>query len=131
MCSVSWQINLTTILISKATLINYHKIPLFLLKRIADIMLEEVIARLKDKDMQLQQTRRFKDKVVAEGYDPSYEARLLRRVIMRPPEDCLAVKIKFSQVSLRRATSLLWMSTRGDVFLFMSKHSRLMPSVFY
>lgn len=41
-------------------------------------MLEEVIARLKDKDMQLQQTRRFKDKVVAEGYDPSYEARLLR-----------------------------------------------------
>ncbi len=59
-------------------------------KQIADIMLKEVANRLKEKGINLEVTERFKDRVVQEGYDPSYGARPLRRAIMRLLEDSLA-----------------------------------------
>ncbi|EYU21822.1 hypothetical protein ABFS82_09G076700 [Erythranthe guttata] len=62
-------------------------------KEIADIMLKEVFVRLKDKDIELQVTERFRDRVVDEGYDPSYGARPLRRAIMRLLEDSMAEKM--------------------------------------
>jgi ATP-dependent Clp protease ATP-binding subunit ClpC len=58
-------------------------------KQIADIMLKEVGNRLKEKGIHLEVTERFKDRVVQEGYDPSYGARPLRRAIMRLLEDSL------------------------------------------
>ena len=58
-------------------------------KQIADIMLKEVGTRLKEKGIDLEVTERFKDRVVQEGYDPSYGARPLRRAIMRLLEDSL------------------------------------------
>ncbi|KAI9114375.1 hypothetical protein K1719_014603 [Acacia pycnantha] len=60
---------------------------------IADIMLKQVFDRLKCKDIQLQVTERFRDRVVEEGYNPSYGARSLRRAIMRLLEDTLADKM--------------------------------------
>ncbi|KAG6481944.1 hypothetical protein ZIOFF_058568 [Zingiber officinale] len=62
-------------------------------KEIADIMLKEVFDRLKAKDIELQVTERFKERVVDEGYNPSYGARPLRRAIMRLLEDSLAEKM--------------------------------------
>jgi len=62
-------------------------------KEIADIMLKEVFERLKVKGIGLQVTERFKDRVVDEGYQPSYGARPLRRAIMRLLEDCMAEKM--------------------------------------
>ncbi|RWW85724.1 hypothetical protein BHE74_00005574 [Ensete ventricosum] len=62
-------------------------------KEIADIMLKEVFDRLKGKAIELQVTERFKDRVVEEGYNPSYGARPLRRAIMRLLEDSLAEKM--------------------------------------
>ncbi|CAN8278285.1 unnamed protein product [Cochlearia groenlandica] len=62
-------------------------------KEIADIMLKEVVVRLKDKDIELQVTERFKERVVDEGFDPSYGARPLRRAIMRLLEDSMAEKM--------------------------------------
>ncbi|CAI9093263.1 OLC1v1028727C1 [Oldenlandia corymbosa var. corymbosa] len=62
-------------------------------KDIADIMLKEVFERLKKKEIQLQVTERFRDRVVDEGYDPSYGARPLRRAINRLLEDSLAEKM--------------------------------------
>jgi len=38
-------------------------------------------------------TERFKDRLVEEGYNPSYGARPLRRAIMRLLEDSLAEEI--------------------------------------
>jgi ATP-dependent Clp protease ATP-binding subunit ClpC len=58
-------------------------------KQISDIMLKEVGNRLKEKGIDLEVTERFKDRVVQEGYDPSYGARPLRRAIMRLLEDSL------------------------------------------
>ncbi|XP_028765130.1 chaperone protein ClpC, chloroplastic-like [Neltuma alba] len=62
-------------------------------KEIADIMLKEVFDRLKGKDIEVQVTERFKDRVVEEGYDPSYGARPLRRAVMRLLEDSMAEKM--------------------------------------
>ncbi|XP_042001187.1 ATP-dependent Clp protease ATP-binding subunit ClpA homolog CD4B, chloroplastic-like [Salvia splendens] len=62
-------------------------------KEIADIMLKEVFERLKTKEIELQVTERFRDRVVDEGYNPSYGARPLRRAIMRLLEDSMAEKM--------------------------------------
>jgi ATP-dependent Clp protease ATP-binding subunit ClpC len=59
-------------------------------KQISDIMLREVASRLTEKGITLEVTESFKDRVVQEGYDPSYGARPLRRAIMRLLEDSLA-----------------------------------------
>ncbi|CAJ2676690.1 unnamed protein product [Trifolium pratense] len=62
-------------------------------KEIADIMLKEVFERLKVKEIELSVTERFKERVVDEGFNPSYGARPLRRAIMRLLEDSMAEKM--------------------------------------
>jgi ATP-dependent Clp protease ATP-binding subunit ClpC len=62
-------------------------------KEIADIMLKEVFERLKKKSIDLQVTERFRDRIVDEGYSPSYGARPLRRAIMRLLEDSMAERM--------------------------------------
>ncbi|MEB3217661.1 MAG: ATP-dependent Clp protease ATP-binding subunit [Nostocales cyanobacterium 94392] len=60
---------------------------------IADIMLKEVFGRLTEKGIELQVSDRFKERLLLEGYNPSYGARPLRRAIMRLLEDSLAEEI--------------------------------------
>ncbi|BAZ10172.1 UvrB/UvrC protein [Calothrix sp. NIES-4071] len=67
-------------------------------KDIAEIMLKDVSVRLLEKGITLEVTERFKDRVVQEGYDPSYGARPLRRAIMRLLEDSLAEAMLSGQV---------------------------------
>ena len=62
-------------------------------KEIAEIMLQEVFARLQDKGIKLDVTDAFKDRLVEEGYNPSYGARPLRRAVMRLLEDSLAEEV--------------------------------------
>ncbi len=62
-------------------------------KQISDILLREVFARLTEKNIHLEVTERFKERLVEEGYNPSYGARPLRRAIMRLLEDTLAEEI--------------------------------------
>ncbi|MBO8234048.1 ATP-dependent Clp protease ATP-binding subunit [Prochlorococcus marinus XMU1419] len=62
-------------------------------KEIAEIMLKEVFARLKDKGIKLSVTDAFKERLVEEGYNPSYGARPLRRAVMRLLEDSLAEEV--------------------------------------
>ena len=62
-------------------------------KKIASILLKEVSNRLADQQIQIEVTEAFKDKLVTEGFDPSYGARPLRRAITRLVEDSLAEAI--------------------------------------
>ncbi len=62
-------------------------------KEIAEIMLQEVFARLQDKGIKLSVTDSFKERLVEEGYNPSYGARPLRRAVMRLLEDSLAEEV--------------------------------------
>ena len=62
-------------------------------KDIAEIMLKEVYSRLNDKGIKLDVTDAFKERLVEEGYNPSYGARPLRRAVMRLLEDSLAEEV--------------------------------------
>ncbi|TBR57666.1 ATP-dependent Clp protease ATP-binding subunit ClpC [Westiellopsis prolifica IICB1] len=67
-------------------------------KQIAEIMLKEVAGRLTEKDITLEVSDRFKERVLQEGYNPSYGARPLRRAIMRLLEDSLAEALLSGQI---------------------------------
>lgn len=54
--------------------------------------------RLKAKNIELQVTERFRDRVVEEGCSPSYGARPLRRAIMMLVEDSLAKKMLAGEI---------------------------------
>jgi ATP-dependent Clp protease ATP-binding subunit ClpC len=62
-------------------------------KEISEILLNEVFGRLTEQGITLTVTDKFKDRLVDEGYNPSYGARPLRRAIMRLLEDSLAEEI--------------------------------------
>ena len=53
-------------------------------------MLKEVFSRMQEKGITLTVTEAFKERLVDEGYNPSYGARPLRRAVMRLLEDSLA-----------------------------------------
>ncbi|MBM5827886.1 MAG: ATP-dependent Clp protease ATP-binding subunit [Cyanobacteria bacterium M_surface_7_m2_040] len=59
-------------------------------KEISEIMLKEVFGRMLEKGIALTVTEAFKERLVDEGYNPSYGARPLRRAVMRLLEDSLA-----------------------------------------
>jgi ATP-dependent Clp protease ATP-binding subunit ClpC len=59
-------------------------------KQIAGLMLKQLFGRLTEQRITLDITESFKDKLVEEGYNPSYGARPLRRAIQRLLEDALA-----------------------------------------
>ena len=69
------------------------------IKQIAEIMLREVTSRLTEKGITLEVTESFKDRVVQEGYNPSYGARPLRRAIVRLLEDSLAEAMLSGQIT--------------------------------
>jgi ATP-dependent Clp protease ATP-binding subunit ClpC len=62
-------------------------------KEIAEILLKEVFARLTERGITLVVTDKFRERLIEEGFNPSYGARPLRRAIMRLLEDVLAEEI--------------------------------------
>ncbi|PIA26077.1 hypothetical protein AQUCO_10000031v1 [Aquilegia coerulea] len=74
-------------------MIVFRRLTKLEVKEISVIMLREVFERLRVKGIELQVTEKFKDRVVNEGYNPSYGARPLRRAIMRLLEDSMAEKM--------------------------------------
>ncbi len=60
------------------------------LKQIMDIQLGNLRRRLEDRHMQLELTDAAKDHIVRTGYDPSYGARPLKRVLQKEVETALA-----------------------------------------
>ncbi|EKV01734.1 ATPase with chaperone activity, ATP-binding subunit [Leptolyngbya sp. PCC 7375] len=71
-------------------IIVFHQLKRSEVKQIADILLQDVAKRLVEQAIKIEVTEAFKDKLVVEGYDPSYGARPLRRAITRLVEDSLA-----------------------------------------
>ncbi|MGK7909845.1 MAG: ATP-dependent Clp protease ATP-binding subunit [Synechococcus sp.] len=62
-------------------------------RQIADLLLRNVSSRLAERQIAIEVTEAFKDRLVAEGYDPTYGARPLRRAVSRLVEDPLAEAI--------------------------------------
>ena len=97
-------------------------------KEIADIMLNEVFGRLTEQGITLEVTERFKDRLVEEGYNPSYGARPLRRAIMRLLEDVLAEQILSGGIK-DGDTALVDVDDAGSVTVQASQKRELLPQV--
>ncbi|MEM8809568.1 MAG: ATP-dependent Clp protease ATP-binding subunit ClpC, partial [Cyanobacteria bacterium P01_G01_bin.38] len=67
-------------------------------KQIATLLLQEVSNRLAEKQIAIEVTDDFTERLITEGYDPSYGARPLRRAITRLAEDSLAEAILAGQI---------------------------------
>jgi ATP-dependent Clp protease ATP-binding subunit ClpC len=94
-------------------------------KQIADLMLQEVSARLAEQGIILEVTERFKDRVVAEGYSPSYGARPLRRAIMRLLEDAIAEAILSGRIK-DGDTAIVDVDDDGEVRVVQSEKRELL-----
>lgn len=57
---------------------------------IVDLMMKDLHKRLQEQNIRMEVTKEAKEKLVAEGYDPAYGARPLRRTIQKLVEDPLA-----------------------------------------
>ena len=63
------------------------------LSQIVDIQLANVAKMLKDRKLELEVTPAAKDAIIAEGFDPQFGARPMRRAIQRLVQDPLALKL--------------------------------------
>jgi ATP-dependent Clp protease ATP-binding subunit ClpC len=87
---------------------------------IADIMLKEVFGRLTEKGIRLEVSDRFKERLLQEGYNPSYGARPLRRAIMRLLEDSLAEEILSGRIG-EGDTALVDVDEGGNILVHSQK----------
>jgi hypothetical protein len=63
------------------------------LEQIVDLMLDEVRERLQERGIDLKLTDAARAALVKEGYDPTYGARPLRRVIQRRVENAISKRV--------------------------------------
>ena len=73
--------------------IVFHKLALSDLKQITDIMLQRVIERLRNQDIELEVTNAAREIIIQNGIDYKYGARPLRRTIQSLVEDKVAERI--------------------------------------
>ncbi len=97
-------------------------------KEIADIMLRDVFKRLQEQGITLEVTEKFKDRLVEEGYNPSYGARPLRRAIMRLLEDSLAEEILSGRIK-DGDTAVVDVADDGNVKVLLGERRELLPQV--
>jgi len=95
--------------------------------QIADILLGEVSTRLVEQGIELNVTAKFKDRVVQEGYNPSYGARPLRRAIMRLLEDSLAEAMLAGSIKIGD-TAIVDVDDRGEVKIEKAANKELLLS---
>ena len=74
-------------------IIVFHALAREQMRRIIDIQLRGLMKRLEDRKIHVELTDRAKDVLIAEGYDPVYGARPLKRVIQRRVLDPLAMRV--------------------------------------
>ncbi|MEM9271909.1 MAG: ATP-dependent Clp protease ATP-binding subunit [Cyanobacteria bacterium P01_F01_bin.143] len=97
-------------------------------KEIAEILLKEVFTRLTEKEIDLEVTDKFKERLVDEGFNPAYGARPLRRAIMRLLEDVLAEEILSGRLG-EGDTAVVDVNEEGKVkILPQLKKKELLPS---
>jgi ATP-dependent Clp protease ATP-binding subunit ClpC len=95
-------------------------------KQISSILLNEVCSRLTEQGITLEVTERFKDRLVEEGYNPSYGARPLRRAISRLLEDCLAEAILSDRVK-NGDTVVVDVGDEGQILVLQGDKQELLP----
>jgi len=73
--------------------IVFHPLSREHLARIVEIQLRALMRRLEERKIHVELTDRAKQQLVAEGYDPTYGARPLKRTLQRRLLDPLALEV--------------------------------------
>jgi ATP-dependent Clp protease ATP-binding subunit ClpC len=84
--------------------------------QIADLMIQDAANRIAEQGIVLEVRDRFKERVVVEGYNPSYGARPLRRTLARLLEDSLAEAFLAGQIE-RGDTAIADIDDDGQVVI--------------
>ncbi|UCG82640.1 MAG: ATP-dependent chaperone ClpB [Dehalococcoidia bacterium] len=74
-------------------IIVFHSLAREHIERIVDLQLDKLGQRLADRHLNIEMTVAAKDTIVAEGFDPVYGARPLKRTIQRRVLDPLAISV--------------------------------------
>ncbi len=86
-------------------IVIFHSLTRDHLKEIVDIQVRRLQELLADRGLDIELTEAAKELLAEEGYDPTYGARPLKRVIQRRIQDPLALKLlqgEFSEGDLVR-----------------------------
>jgi ATP-dependent Clp protease ATP-binding subunit ClpB len=73
--------------------IIFHRLGIEQIKKIVDIQLEKLMDILKSKKIKIEISDKAKELLAKEGFDPTYGARPLKRVIQNEVQNTLAMKI--------------------------------------
>ncbi|NJN86130.1 MAG: ATP-dependent Clp protease ATP-binding subunit [Leptolyngbyaceae cyanobacterium SL_7_1] len=95
-------------------------------RQIADLLIQQVNDRLQEQGISLEVTAAVKEQLIAEGYNPSYGARPLRRTITRLIEDHLA-EAMLSGTVRSGDTAILAIDDDGQVQVRRATTSVLQP----
>ncbi|MBO3748396.1 ATP-dependent Clp protease ATP-binding subunit ClpC, partial [Streptosporangiaceae bacterium NEAU-GS5] len=105
----------------------FHQLTPAEIIQIVDLMLAQVDARLKDRDMGLELTAAAKQLLAERGYDPVMGARPLRRTIQRELEDSLSEKILYGEL---RPGQVVHVDIEGEgdaaTFVYTGKEKQLL-----
>jgi ATP-dependent Clp protease ATP-binding subunit ClpB len=74
-------------------IIVFHALTRHQMREIIDIQLRGLMKRLEDRKITVQLTAKAKDLLIADGYDPTYGARPLKRTIQREVLDQLSMRV--------------------------------------
>jgi ATP-dependent Clp protease ATP-binding subunit ClpB len=74
-------------------IIVFHPLSREHMRTIIDIQLRGLVKRLEDRKIRVELSDRAKDMLIAEGYDPIYGARPLKRTLQRQVLDPLAMRV--------------------------------------
>ncbi|MFC4713823.1 ATP-dependent Clp protease ATP-binding subunit [Planococcus dechangensis] len=74
-------------------MIVFHSLEKKDLRKIVELMTQQLVGRLKEQDIDLELTEAALDKIAKEGYDPEYGARPLRRSLQKHVEDRLSEEV--------------------------------------
>merc|ERR1712050_109295 len=91
-------------------------------KKIAEIMLKDVVNRAFKKEIKLDFTPSFNDRLIDEGFNPSFGARPLRRAIVRLVEDSLAERILCGEVK-EGDSVILDVNSDGNIIVLVNDKS--------
>jgi len=74
-------------------IIVFHALTREQMRKIIDIQLRSLMKRLEERKIRVELSDSAKDLLIAEGYDPTYGARPLKRAIQREVLDALALRV--------------------------------------
>ena len=102
--------------------IVFHALSRENIKKIVELMLDEVKKLIEEKEIELEATEEIKDLIAQEGYDPDFGARPLRRAIQRLIENALSEEIL--QGKFKAGDKVVASTKDGKIVFSKKKRSR-------